>query len=178
MNNIMSSKETTIYWDTVDTPIGDIRLYATQQGLCYVCLPADTESTAHEYCEKIWGKTEWVHDSLPIDKYKTQLKEYFNKKRVVFDLNYDLHGTLFQKSVWKTLLKIPYGHTWSYQKLAHNIGHPRAYRAVGRANGANPLPIFIPCHRVIAVQGKLGGYSGGLEVKRFLLSLEGSPVVS
>ena len=103
-----------------------------------------------------------------------QLREYFEHKRKVFDLPLEITGTDFQKSVWKELLKIPYGETISYKELAIRLGNLKTIRAAARANGANPLPIIIPCHRVIGSDGKLVGYGGGLMLKAKLLELEGS----
>ena len=103
-----------------------------------------------------------------------QLEEYFERKRKVFDLPLEIIGTDFQKRVWKELLIIPYGETISYKDLALRLGNIKTIRAAARANGANPLPIIIPCHRVIGTDGKLVGYGGGLDVKEKLLQLEGS----
>ena len=104
----------------------------------------------------------------------SQLKEYFNRERKNFDLPLDIVGTDFQKKVWKELLKIPYGETITYNLLAINLGNNKVIRAAAGANGANPLPILIPCHRVIGSDGTLVGYGGGLEIKQKLLELEGS----
>ena len=104
----------------------------------------------------------------------TQLKEYFNLKREKFYVPLDIEGTEFQKKVWSALQKIPYGKTVSYKDIAEAIGNVKSVRAVGRANGKNPVPIIIPCHRVIEHSGKLGGYSGGSGIKEKLLELEGS----
>ena len=101
-----------------------------------------------------------------------QLQEYFRGKRTVFDLPLQAAGTEFQVSVWKALLKIPYGQTRSYKEIAEKIKRPKAVRAVGGANGSNPVPIIIPCHRVISHDGTLGGYSAGLDIKTQLLELE------
>ncbi|MEO8399806.1 MAG: methylated-DNA--[protein]-cysteine S-methyltransferase [Ignavibacteriaceae bacterium] len=103
-----------------------------------------------------------------------ELEEYFNLKRKSFTVKLDEKGTEFQKRVWKELRKIPYGETFSYKKISENLGDPNLVRAVGRANGANPIPIITPCHRVINSDGKLGGYSAGLMIKEKLLELEGS----
>jgi len=103
-----------------------------------------------------------------------QLREYFENKRKVFDLPLEIIGTDFQKRVWKELIKIPYGETISYKELAIRLGNLKTIRAAARANGANPLPIIIPCHRVIGSDGKMVGYGGGLNVKEKLLELEGS----
>jgi len=102
-----------------------------------------------------------------------QLKEYFNRERKEFDVPLDLRGTDFQKGVWKELSKIPYGKTISYKELAIKLGGETKSRAVGQANALNPAPILVPCHRVINSDGKLGGYSCGLDVKEKLLELEG-----
>lgn len=101
-----------------------------------------------------------------------QLKEYFEGKRKSFDIALDLTGTPFQKRVWKELSMIPFGQTASYRTVARKIKNPNAVRAVGSANGKNPACIIVPCHRVIAADGSIGGYSGGLRIKRQLLALE------
>jgi O-6-methylguanine DNA methyltransferase len=108
---------------------------------------------------------------------KKQLCAYFAGKLNTFQLPLHFSGTTFQTQVWAALQTIPYGTTISYRKLSEMVGSPHAFRAVGNANGKNPLPILIPCHRVIAHNGSLGGYSGGLDRKRFLLSLEGTACI-
>ena len=112
-------------------------------------------------------------NSIVFDAFK-QLKEYFKRERKEFNLKLEIIGTEFQKRVWRELLKIPYGKTITYNQLAINLGDKKAIRAAAAANGANPLPIVIPCHRVIGSDGNLVGYGGGLEVKQKLLELEGS----
>ena len=102
----------------------------------------------------------------------SQMEEYFQGNRKVFNIPYSLHGTPFQERVWQALCRIPYGHTRSYRDIAAEIGQPKACRAVGMANHRNPMMLVVPCHRVIGADGSLGGYAGGLELKRFLLSLE------
>jgi methylated-DNA-[protein]-cysteine S-methyltransferase len=104
----------------------------------------------------------------------TQLKEYFNGQRKEFDVQLEVLGTDFQKKVWDELIKIPYGETISYGELGNRMGDKNLMRAVAAANGANPIPIIIPCHRVIGADGSLTGYGGGLDVKQKLLELEGS----
>ncbi|MFP5247529.1 MAG: methylated-DNA--[protein]-cysteine S-methyltransferase [Thermoanaerobaculia bacterium] len=103
----------------------------------------------------------------------TQLREYFARKRKTFDIELAPRGTDFQITVWNELLSIPYGETIPYSELARRIGKPAAVRAVGSANGANPIPVIVPCHRVIGANGSLTGYGGGIERKQFLLALEG-----
>jgi len=107
-----------------------------------------------------------------LDAGARQLEEYFAGKRARFDLPLDPAGSAFQRSVWAQLQSIPYGETWSYRELALRVGNPGAARAVGAANGRNPLCILIPCHRVVRASGDLGGYSGGMQRKAFLLDLE------
>lgn len=107
-----------------------------------------------------------------LEAAEAQLEEYFQGRRDRFDLPFELRGTDFQKRVWSELANIPYGETWSYRELAAKVGSPGAVRAVGSANGRNPVSIFIPCHRVIRSTGELGGYAGGLDRKSFLLDLE------
>lgn len=102
----------------------------------------------------------------------TQLTEYFNGQRQQFDLPIKLEGTAFQKAVWQQLQEIPFGQTWSYQAIAENISRPQSIRAVGNAVGKNPIPIIVPCHRVIRQDGSLGGFSGGIDIKIKLLEVE------
>lgn len=107
-----------------------------------------------------------------IKKTKEQLLEYFFHKRTNFDIQILLIGSDFQKKVWNTLIKIPYGETTSYKSIAEKINNPNASRAVGNANNKNPISIIVPCHRVIGIDKKLVGYAGGLEIKKFLLNIE------
>jgi methylated-DNA-[protein]-cysteine S-methyltransferase len=116
----------------------------------------------------------WTESQEKTISYSRQLEEYFSGRRRHFDLPLDLHGTEFQKRCWRELLKIPYGETRSYAEIARAIGNPSAVRAVGLANGQNPIAIIVPCHRVIGSDGSLTGYGGGLDVKRRLLELEGA----
>ena len=113
---------------------------------------------------------EWVRDDDAFDDVRTQLEEYFAGRRREFDLPLHPIGTAFQQRVWAALLDIPYGETTSYGKTAAAIGAPTASRAVGLANGQNPIPIIVPCHRVIGANGSLTGYGGGLDAKRWLLA--------
>ncbi|MFA5324688.1 MAG: methylated-DNA--[protein]-cysteine S-methyltransferase [Bacteroidales bacterium] len=112
------------------------------------------------------------YESDIIKKTHTQLEEYFCGKRKIFDVPLVLHGTTFQKKVWNELNEIPYGETCSYKTIAIKIGSPKACRAVGMANNKNPIPIIIPCHRIIGINGKLVGYAGGVELKKKLLKIE------
>jgi methylated-DNA-[protein]-cysteine S-methyltransferase len=115
---------------------------------------------------------EWIEDDSAFREVRKQLKAYFAGKLTQFDLPLRAEGTEFQLQVWNALTKIPYGETISYEQLAYRIGKPKAVRAVGAANGANPIPIVVPCHRVIGKDGGLTGFGGGLPLKKRLLELE------
>ena len=126
-----------------------------------------------------FGKTQLkeniiIKESELIKMTITELDEYFNGKRKSFSVKLNPFGTKFQRAVWDELIKIPYGETVSYKRIAENRGHDKAYRAVGLANHLNPIPIMIPCHRVIGSNGKLRGYAGGMRIKKLLLDLEKS----
>lgn len=116
----------------------------------------------------------WEVDDNAFPDAVEQLAEYFAGERTEFDLPLEMEGTAFQRTVWSALREIPYGETCSYGEIARNIGSPAAFRAVGLANGHNPISIIVPCHRVIGANGSLTGYGGGLERKRLLLDLEKS----
>lgn len=154
-----------------DTPVGKLGLVRRNGRLARIHFHADPDSFPFEV-ERTYGT---VGETRPksFDEVRRQLDEYFSGRRLVFRLPLDLdQGTPFQRRVWKGLLSIPYGQTLSYRDLARAIGQPSALRAVGAANGRNPLPIVVPCHRVVAADGSIGGFSGGLEIKKQLLNLE------
>ena len=119
-----------------------------------------------------WSRVDGIEDASPFREVSAQLDHYFAGKLSHFDLPLRLNGTPFQQSVWAELMAIPYGTTISYRELAARIGNPRAIRAVGGANGKNPVSIIVPCHRVIGADGGLTGYGGGLDCKRWLLTHE------
>ena len=121
---------------------------------------------------------EWREDATPFVRVLAQLDEYFSGARRAFRLPLAPAGTAFQLAVWEALRAIPYGQTVSYTELARRLGNAGSARAVGLANGANPLPIIVPCHRVIGADGSLTGFGGGLHIKRALLSLEGAACVT
>lgn len=152
----------------IDTPTGKMTLAATADAL--LALVWDESELAR------LGVVEGELDPrcAPIRAAERQLGEYFLGRLQTFDLPLAPQGTEFQRAVWAQLLKIPYGKTWSYQELARRVGNPGASRAVGTANGRNPLCIFIPCHRVVRASGEIGGYAGGVRRKETLLRLEGA----
>ena len=146
------------------TPIGSLLLAGDEEGLKLISFPEGKMRRDPE--------PEWHEDETPFKAARKQLKEYFAGKRKTFDLKLCPDGTEFQLAVLKQLQKIPYGTTTSYGELAKALGKPKASRAVGAANGRNPLPIIIPCHRVVGANGSLTGFGGGLSTKETLLSLE------
>jgi methylated-DNA-[protein]-cysteine S-methyltransferase len=157
---------------TLSTPVGKLFLAASDMHV--LGLSWDPEDMPRRQSQREW---EWEFSrpgaSCPLlEKAESQLREYFQGQRRRFRLPLQLRGTPFQEKVWSGLGEIPYGETWSYRDLAESIGHPGAVRAVGTANGRNPLCILIPCHRVVRHSGELGGYAGGVENKARLLSLE------
>ncbi len=156
------------YFKKIDSPIGMLYVVATSQHLVGLV----PEIGWSRLKKRFNGLVESDNDI--INKTQYQLAEYFEGSRQKFDIPISLSGTDFQKSAWDALMEIPYGETISYGEQAKNIGSPRAMRAVGGANGANPISIVVPCHRVIGKSGKLTGYASGLDIKRFLLELESS----
>lgn len=166
----MNTNDATLFFERIDTPIGMLTLAADAQGLRHIEFPSNRHPV---------DRAGWVPgaDGIAADIIETtsrQLHEYFDGTRRDFDLPLAPEGTAFQCEVWRTLATIPYGETWSYRDLAHAIGKPAAVRAVGAANGRNPLPIVLPCHRVIGADGSLTGFGGGLPIKEALLRLEGA----
>jgi methylated-DNA-[protein]-cysteine S-methyltransferase len=159
---------TTYVFKTLPTPVGRLRLVGSDGGLAAILwenddpkrvpLPIAGESPEHPVLVEV----------------ARQLDEYFAGERLAFDLPLDFHGTAFQKDVWTALLNVPYGQTRSYAQIAEQIGRPTATRAVGAANGRNPISIIAPCHRIIGANGTLTGFAGGLDAKAWLLRHEGS----
>ena len=154
----------TTFYTQIESPLGPLLLAADDAGLRQILFvngrhPAKPQSS-------------WKEDRASLSQTIGQLNAYFSGERESFDLQLAPEGTPFQLEVWRRLCDIPYGETISYGQLANQIGNPKASRAVGLANGSNPIPIVIPCHRVIGSNGKLTGYGGGLPIKEKLLALE------
>ena len=155
-------------YSVIPSPVGHLLLAADQSGLRLV----EFDSPRHPFRrDRDWQRTD---DDPLLRETSAQLDEYFAGTRRMFDLPLAPRGTDFQLDVWQELRAIPYGRTISYAQLAARIGKPSAMRAVGAANGRNPLPIVVPCHRVIGADGTLTGFGGGLPTKHFLLKLEGA----
>jgi len=162
MNSMNDSR---LFSSTIDSPVGDLSLVASARALVALVWRREAHPRAFE--------TAVEQPEHPVLRETTrQLREYFAGKRRQFDLELDFRGTEFQRSVWSTLLSIPYGETRTYGQIAEAIGSPTAVRAVGAANGRNPISIIAPCHRVIGMNGDLTGFGGGLDAKAFLLTLE------
>jgi len=161
---VKKDKVGTLSYTTMKSPIGPLLLAGDAAGLRLVHFTTGRRPKS--------PRRDWVEDAASFKEVIRQLQAYFERKLREFDLPLVLEGTEFQLLVWRNLRKIPYGETVSYGQLAHRIGSPEAARAVGLANGCNPIPIIIPCHRVIVSNGDLTGFGGGLPVKKKLLALE------
>lgn len=162
-------------YDRYDSPIGTLTLVATERGLAAILFPPEKKKPWEESLPTRLKGVETLADTAPLAAVRRWLDLYFAGRRVRFE-DYagalDPGGTAFQKRVWDRLKRIPYGQTTTYGDLARALGQPTATRAVGMANGSNPLPILVPCHRVIGAGGKLTGFGGGLKRKAALLRLE------
>jgi methylated-DNA-[protein]-cysteine S-methyltransferase len=153
----------------LDSPIGQLLLTSDGESLTglYMGTPSKSPQLDSDWAEK--------PSAGPLPEVARQLQEYFAGKRKVFDLPLKMAGTEFQKRVWRQLTKIPFGETWSYGQLARRLDNPNGSRAVGLANGRNPIAVIVPCHRVIGADGSLTGFGGGIPRKQWLLSHEGMP---
>lgn len=149
----------------------NLLLGATEKGICYIGFEEETTENLIQSCNKQFKNCTFIN-SWKLTSVIKELNDYFDRSLTTFSVPLDFNGTNFQMNVWKALLSIGYGETVSYSYIASFIHKPKALRAVGTAIGQNPIPIIIPCHRVIAKNGKLGGYSGGLHIKKRLLSIE------
>jgi len=157
-------------YDEIDTPIGVLLVAGDSAGLRRIHFQRGRNPMRPDPA--------WQRDKAAFAGLTRQLREYFARQRRAFDLLLAPEGTAFQLATWQALTQIPSGQTISYVELARRVGRPTASRAVGAANGANPLPIVVPCHRVIGADGSLTGFGGGLPAKRALLELEGAACVS
>ena len=154
----------TLLYDRFDSPLGPLTVAASERGIAHVLFEHSVRRPA--------GEPGWRHAPDALAGARAQLQAWLAGDRQQFDLPLDLHGTAFQLGVWQVLARLPYASTTSYRDVAVAIGQPAAFRAVGMAVGRNPVPLLLPCHRVLASGGGLGGFSGGLAIKRQLLALE------
>jgi O-6-methylguanine DNA methyltransferase len=161
----------TIYYSSFDSPfLGKVFVASTERGVCFVDFVRPEKALVKRLKERFPGKI--VRDDRKNRDILNQLKKYLKGELQHFDCKLDFRGTPFQKKVWSALAKIPYGRTRSYGDIARAIGHPKAFRAVGNANGRNSIPLIVPCHRVIESNGGLGGFGHGIKVKKQLLDFE------
>ena len=161
----MTTNTETLYYSRLDSPAGPLALAVSNRGL--VLLEFDRGSFPPARL-----KANWEESPSATEPYVRQLRQYFSGERRDFTFPLDLRGTPFQVQCWRALLHIPYGETRTYADIARAVGRPKGFRAVGLANNRNPIAIVVPCHRVIASDGTLCGYGGGLDIKRKLLDLE------
>lgn len=161
----------TLFYSRIDSPVGPLFLGVSERGLVRLEFDrGDFPPKEHH--------ADWKESAEAIRQYVRELEEYFAGQRREFTFPLDLRGTPFQVKCWRALLDIPYGETRTYAEIARAVGRPKGFRAVGMANNRNPIAIVVPCHRVIASDGTLCGYGGGLDVKRRLLELEGAVLSS
>jgi len=168
---------TRIYGTSFDSRIGRIYVASTDKGVCKVSVPKESRKDFVRWIQQHFDLDAVVDNRSRNKEFIDQLTRYFNGKLVKFCFPIDLIGTPFQLRVWRELTKIAYGTTVSYKHLAKRVSAPSAYQAVGRAIAANPLPIIIPCHRIVGSDGSLVGYSCGIKTKEFLLRLEGAIIL-
>ncbi len=154
-----------MYFSIVPSPLGPLLLSGDGDGLTGLHVAGEALAPDHR-------AGDLVEDAAPFAEVSEQLEAYFEGDRRTFDVPLAPRGTAFQREVWSALLDVPYGETVTYAALAHRLGRPRAFRAVGAANGRNPISVIVPCHRVIGTDGSLTGYGWGIERKRWLLDLE------
>lgn len=178
----MSAERTaeSLFWTQMPSPLGTLLLLASEDGLRRILLPGQSAALAGGAVGGLPATPDpdWQRDDAALAVARGQLEEYFAGARRTFDLPLSPQGTSFQLAVMQALAEIPYGRTQSYGDIARRLGQPTATRAVGAANGRNPLAIVLPCHRVIGSDGSLTGYAGGLAAKRWLLRHEGVAIAA
>ncbi|EIT86006.1 O6-methylguanine DNA alkyltransferase [Fictibacillus macauensis ZFHKF-1] len=170
----MCTIKTALFYEEMESPIGLLTVIATESGVCRLDFGGleYNQPSLQAWMSKHYLNGELIHSPEKLEPVLSQLDAYFRGTRKEFLIPLDLYGTPFQMKVWQELQNIPYGTTCSYKDIARAIGAPKAVRAVGSANNKNPVPIIIPCHRVVGSNGALVGYGGGLDKKEQLLSIE------
>jgi len=166
-----------VYCTSFDSKIGLIYVASTEEGVCKISVPRQSKRDFFRWLRENFDDSEVTDNKSRNRDVIDQLTRYFNGKLAKFTCAVDLKGTPFQVRVWKELTRIPYGSTITYKQLAKRVNARRGFQAVGRANAANPVPIIIPCHRVIGTDGSLVGYASGVKTKEFLLKLEGALMI-
>ncbi len=166
-----------VYCTSFESKIGLIYVASTEKGVCKISVPRQTKRDFLRWLREHFDDNEVTDNKSRNKEVIDQLVRYFNGKLAKFTVPVDMIGTPFQMRVWKDLTKIPYGTTITYKQLAKRLGTSMGFQAVGRANASNPVPIIIPCHRVLGTDGSLVGYSSGIKTKEFLLKLEGALMI-
>ena len=161
-----------LYYTIISSPIGELCIIKSNKGIRRILL--SNNAPFEQYLRNNFPNEKVINNSFELKKYSNQIHEYFDLSRKEFSLDIDIQLSSYYSKVLKKVESIPYGKTSSYKSIAIKTGNANASRAVGNANANNPLPIIIPCHRVIANDGNIGGYGGGVKTKRFLLELEGT----
>ncbi|MBL4853326.1 MAG: methylated-DNA--[protein]-cysteine S-methyltransferase [Robiginitomaculum sp.] len=176
MRDLKKTSDKICYYDYLDTPIGSLLLAGCDAYLRFVSFPPIGEEAAqagHEGHIPRDPLPAWKQDRTKFTQARQELTEYFAGTRIKFTVAIKLSGSDFQRSVWQALIDVPYGETCSYGDIAHAINNPKSSRAVGGANNANPIPVIVPCHRIIGADKSMTGFGGGIPTKEFLLDLEG-----
>ena len=165
---------TDLYWSSTSSPYGKCVVMATERGVCWAGTPGTLPEVGLAWVQRKIRIGQMIEEekTAPLQQAMCELRRFLVGEPVQFACPLDLYGTPFQVEVWNALYRIPYGEVRTYTEIARTIGHPKAVRAVGAANGANPIAIIVPCHRVIGSDGTLTGYGGGLQTKAWLLGLE------
>lgn len=167
---MMTLKKQMIYWSFFEYENWQFYGAATSKGLCYVSSPNSSIEELKDWVKRRFSYFKLIEDNTVLLPFKEEFIEYLQGKRKSFTFPIDVQGTPFQQEIWKALKQIPYGETYTYSQIAEKIYKPSAVRAVGNAIGANPVLIFVPCHRVIGKNGTLTGYRGGLEMKKTFIT--------
>jgi methylated-DNA-[protein]-cysteine S-methyltransferase len=168
----MINSVTKIYGRYLRTPIGELLIAGSSLGVCRICFPGEPQVEKYLWFNKHFSALPEEHADPVIERAADELQEYFERRRQSFDLPLDLRGTPFQLEVWRELTRVPYGSTISYGELARRVGKPGGARAIGSVMASNPVPIVVPCHRVVGHDSSLVGFGGGLSLKERLLELE------
>ena len=171
MRDLKKASKSITHYDYLKTPIGSLLLAGCDTYLRFISFPEAQDG--HESHTPREPLPAWQQDSTKFTQARQELTEYFKGTRTKFSVPIKLHGSGFQCAVWQALQNVPYGETCSYGDIAHAIKNPKASRAVGGANNANPIPVIVPCHRIIGADKSMTGFGGGIPTKEFLLDLEG-----
>ncbi len=177
MSHLFNSSEDRVYWTPFSTPLGIAYVAATRSGICKLSIPNETREHFFVGLYRQFDPSNVRPHPEPSMECISQLDEYLLGERTRFEMRLDLRGTEFQRKTWEGILRVPYGTTISYGDLARQMNVPKAYQAVGAAVGQNPIPIVVPCHRVVGAEGTLTGYAAGIDTKRWLLRHEGALLI-